>query len=325
MLAAAALLAATPGCFLDRSGLGASPERDAGPGLDAAFDATVRDGAVRDGSWVDAANDADRDGVPTSEDCDDSDPSVGRMAERACDSACASGVERCTSGVWAACDAPTDCSCVGAETRTLTCAQCGTQNQRCESGGWVDDGTCMDQGACAMGATEMGSEACGLCGSGTHSRVRECNASCEWDPWTDWGVCSGESGCAPGTVENESMSCGTCATGSQTRTRTCDVSCAWGAWTDWSMCSATTECTPGAMETDTQSCGGCGRGTHTRTRTCDTGCTWGAWSAFDSCSGDVSCRDLFGTDYCPCARAGSWTCCPTGDWSSWRGSCAGCP
>jgi hypothetical protein len=79
------------------------------------------------------------------------------------------------------------------------------------------------------------------------------------------------------------------------------------------------------METDTQSCGGCGRGTHTRTRTCDTGCTWGAWSAFGSCSGDVSCRGLFGTNYCPCTGGGGYTCCPSGDWSAWRGSCAGCP
>jgi hypothetical protein len=235
-----------------------------------------------DGSCQPPGVDTDGDGIDVGVDCDDFDAAVGRAAERTCSGECGSGVERCTDGVWAACDAPTSCDCeAGAPPRMVSCAMCGQQRQICVGGRWLDDGACM-AGSCAPGTIEMGA-ACGNCGV----QARECQPDCTWGAW----MCSEEGECAAGTVEPETQACGLCGSGTQTRMRTCGTDCRWGSATSWSACGGeSVECMPGATETDTQSCGNCGTGRQSRTRTCNaTSCTWDPWSSFGGCSGGGAC------------------------------------
>ncbi|MDQ3034685.1 MAG: hypothetical protein M3Y87_19905, partial [Myxococcota bacterium] len=104
------------------------------------------------------APDDDRDGFRADVDCDDDDPSIGSSGERSCPGACGDGLERCTDGTWAACDAPTECSCTGTGTRELACEMCGLQTQQCVGGEWAPVGACTRQGACAPGAVETGAD-----------------------------------------------------------------------------------------------------------------------------------------------------------------------
>lgn len=300
-----------PGCFLVRSGTAATDDG-----------ATGLDGRVADNDAGPPISDGDGDGVPTDRDCDDADPSVGSVAETPCASACGSGIASCVEGTWGRCDAPTVCSCTGTDTRDLDCIRCGTQRQVCESGTWVNDGACSDQGDCAPGALMMGSEPCGVCASGTRTRARMCGSGCDWDAWAAWGACVGESGCMPGTPQMDSRPCGACGSGTQIRTRACDSSCGWPGWSGWGACSGASGCTPGTMQTQTQGCGDCG-GTQDRTRTCDSSCAWEAWSGWGSCSASGTVCRWAGTDYCSCDVSGVWTCCSDGDWSS--SGCPGCP
>lgn len=304
------------GCFVDRTGAAGTGDPDAGP-------MPCADGGC-------GPRDDDGDGVATDVDCDDADPTVGRMAERACESACASGLERCADGSWADCDAPTDCSCTSGDTRDLDCARCGTRRQRCDAGSWVDDGGCAGQGPCGPGDVESEEEACGACGSGSRSRSRTCSASCAWEAWSDWSACGGETGCTPGETDTETEACGGCGEGTRSRSRTCAAGCDWGGWSDWSTCSATSACTPGDTDTESQSCG-CG-GTQSRSRTCTASCAWGAWSGWGPCTGGGSTgecvpgsADVQTDGSCGACGGGtrtrSRTCsvssCEWGSWSSW--------
>ena len=235
-----------------------------------------------DGSCQPPRVDTDGDGIDVALDCDDFDFDVGRTLERTCAGECGSGVERCTDGVWSACDAPVSCDCeAGAAPRVVSCAMCGQQRQICVGGRWVDDGACT-AGSCTPGARETGA-ACGNCGV----QSRECQADCTWGAW----MCAGEGECAAGSVEPETQRCGLCGTGTQSRMRSCGMDCRWGSVTPWGACGGdSVECMPGASETDTQSCGNCGTGTQSRTRTCiATSCTWGPWSAFGECAGGGAC------------------------------------
>ena len=168
-------------CELGLGGGGYCRERGA--------DAGTLDGGL-DGAM---AVDVDEDGVPSSEDCDDGDPGVGRSGTRPCASGCDSGLERCTSGVWAACDAPVDCTCdTPGANRTQPCGRCGMQSQTCRDGTWQDVGACLGQGECMAGAVEI--EETMMCGE----RQRLCDASCAWMPW-EVTVPDGE--CVPGACE----------------------------------------------------------------------------------------------------------------------------
>ncbi|MGE0787693.1 MAG: hypothetical protein AB7S26_18605 [Sandaracinaceae bacterium] len=191
VLLLAGLAALAGGCAL---GGGPGPREDAGdlpPGFDAGmstFDAGCG------GSGCTPPPDADGDGVPVSQDCDDADPAVGRTASRACTTMCGSGTETCSSGVWTDCDAPTMCNC-------------------------------MEPRVCSPGDVEMGA-LCGMCGR----QERRCRTDCRWGP----SMCVEEGECSPGTMDTpETRACpGTCG-GTQTRSRTCTSGCTWGTFTDW--------------------------------------------------------------------------------------------
>jgi hypothetical protein len=253
------------------------------------------------GACVDPGDDADMDGIPASQDCDDSNGAVGRMAERTCSGDCGSGVEQCSDGVWGSCSAPTECDCSdGDPPREIACPGCGTQQQVCMGGVWVDDGACVTTGDGCTPGESRGGASCGMCG--TASEI--CDLSCTWVA----GACEGETGeCMPGEIDEEMESCGGCGDGTRTRTRSCGAGCSWGAWGAWGACSSGSgsgECTPGMTDTETRGCGNCG--TETRTRNCTDTCTWGSWSSW-SCSGEGACapgetRDCSGTSASGCVH-----------------------
>lgn len=205
-------------------------------------------------------DDEDGDGVPVDRDCDDADPRMGSTAERPCVSDCAPGVEQCFDGIWMACSAPMDCECTaGTPPRDIACERCGTQRQTCVDGRWVNEGVCtsgmcapgdvemggacgncgverrtcgmdctwapaecIDQGACAPGATRDGCDPCGH---------QVCNAECRW------GECAPRPGAQclrirPGTTGpagNNYRCCGA------SRWQFCLPSCVWS--TDCALCS----------------------------------------------------------------------------------------
>jgi hypothetical protein len=226
--------------------------------------------ACVDGACVDPSEDADDGGVPAGEDCDDMDASVGTSASRSCSSACGAGSEVCTSGVWAACDAPATCSCADGETRTRSCGNCGSRPQVCMGDAWMDSGPCAGEG-CAPGSVENQSQPC-TCG--TETRSRTCDASCNWGPWSGWS-CSGGGECSPGQVDTMNQACGNCGLGTQSQSRTCGGDCRWGGWSGWGSCSGE-ECAPGTCE-----CGTCGVGFW---RCCNPStCTW------NSCGPEPTC------------------------------------
>lgn len=353
----ALLLSLLPGCFLDRSSL-AVEDASIGCGQCPVGQVCVN------GECQASADDGDQDGIPVERDCDDTDASIGTRDERRCRSACASGVERCEDGTWSACDAPTDCDCTSGDTRMTACPMCGLQRQRCVDGVWMDEGECTGGGACTAGTTGMETKPCGLCSEGIQTRTRTCSDSCEWSEWTEWSECTGQTAqCPPGLDETETQACGACgfqtrsricnstcgwdawtewsecddssavcmpgqvdtqeepcpcspgASMKRTRTRACTDLCMWGEWSEWSPC-ASGECMPGTTETGhPKRCGGCGA--QTPTRTCTAECTWGDWV-------DGECRETRCDGTCACTNVLGWTCCPTGNWSRWFGSCNGC-
>jgi hypothetical protein len=206
------------------------------------------------------AEDADGDGIDGTRDCDDSDPSIGTMAERACEGPCGPGVERCTEGVWAACTAPATCDCEpDAAPRELPCGNCGVQRQVCSEGRWENDGTCTGAGPCSPGDIDTGGS-CGNCGT----QRRSCGLDCSWGGW----ACEGEGVCVAGETQRETRACGNC--GTQSRTRTCGAStCAWGDWSAFGTCSGEGVCAAGATRA-------CANGDPCGHEVCSTSCTWGA-------------------------------------------------
>jgi hypothetical protein len=262
-----------------------------------------------DGSCRPGEVDVDGDGVIARLDCDDLDVATGSSAERACSGACGDGVERCEGGVWGACSAPTSCDCeTGAMPRMVPCPRCGTQRQICVGNRWTNDGACMsgscapgevemgaacgncgvqarvcgadctwgpwmcaEEGECARGAVETETEACGLCGTGTRTRMRTCGSDCRWSPATDWSVCGGESvECRPGETQSETGACGNCDLGRRTRTRSCSATtCTWGPWGDWGACSGGGVCAPGATRA-------CANGDSCGLERCSGTCSWGS-------------------------------------------------
>lgn len=172
------MLAMLSGLALGCGGTTHTPE-DAG--VTDAFVPPEPDAGPADAGPPDAGPpDDDGDGIARGADCDDADPLVGESAERPCDNACGAGVETCAAGVWAACDAPTDCLCeTPGMTRVAACGNCGTRSERCtDAGVWEAQSTCIDEGECAPAAVEtMEDDWCA-----EHQRI--CNESCEWSEWS---------------------------------------------------------------------------------------------------------------------------------------------
>ena len=127
------------------------------------------------------------------------------------------------------------------------------------------------------------SQACGNCGTQTHT----CNAGTGM--WSAWSACTGEGTCMPGA----SQMCGNGGV------QSCDAACAWGA------CGKQT--CPGSPS---QACGNCG----TQTRVCDP--NTGVWSAFTACTGEGTCKS--GSTQ-GCGNGGHQTCSGSCQW----GACGG--
>jgi hypothetical protein len=280
------------------------------------------------GRCIAPLEDRDTDGIPAGSDCDDRDRSVGTTAQRACKSECAGGIERCVMGQWQACDAPTACTCVPDEQRTVNCGNCGTRNQVCNSQGkWADVGTCIDEGECSVGVTEdlgpcgkcgtekrtclsncvwgvpacrdegvcadgeadLQSEPCGVCGS-ERTRRRTCDEACQFSEWSAWSGCADTGRCQANETVTATENCGNCNGGTRKRARTCDAGgCGWGAWAEWSACEGAPGCAPSEAGSENAGCGNCNSGTQTRSRTCDGSCAWGGWGTWGTCSGATGC------------------------------------
>jgi len=154
------------GATVSGDGDGGTPGQDVGTGVST-------DGGA------DAPVDGDGDGIVAGVDCNDADATVGSAATRPCSTACGAGSEVCTAGVWAACNAPTDCTCTtpGAM-RIAPCPRCGTQSEQCTGGMWQAVSACIGQGACEVAAVEtMTNDYCG-------QSQRICGTTCAWSAWT---------------------------------------------------------------------------------------------------------------------------------------------
>lgn len=303
MLLASVLGAALGGCALGDDGVN---RRDDDGGPVATFDAGRDAGEATDawtppieceprcddtqtcvdGTCVSGVLDLDGDGVPAESDCDDMNASVGSSAERACDNSCGAGMERCTDGVWAECDAPASCECAaGSAPRTVACAQCGMQQQSCVDGTWTNTGSCTGMGACSPGAVESRTSSCGACGEGTRTETRTCSSSCAWGSFTPVGSCSTAATCTPGQTDSETRACSGGCGMTERRTRSCSSSsCTWGSFGSWSGCSP---CGPV-----------CGNGT------CESG---------ETCAACADCRyghggNGNGGDSCAGVPAETWRC-----------------
>jgi hypothetical protein len=86
-------------------------------------------------------------------------------------------------------------------------------------------------GECVPGATMMGVQACGDCG--TQSRMGTCTDECQWQ-WGDFGECMSSAECHPTAVATRTANCA-CG-GSKGQSQTCGSDCRWGAWVDTSSC-----------------------------------------------------------------------------------------
>ena len=191
------------------------PEAVGDSGIDPSIDARVDpagDAAIPDAALDSGVDDGDSDGVPSAMDCDDTDATVGASAERACTSACGGGMERCTTAVWAPCDAPTDCACATpGMMRLAPCARCGMQSERCNAEGrWEPASGCHDQGECEVAAVETRmTDRCGM-------EQRLCQATCTWGGWS---ASEPDGECRPGDREP-------CPP--EIRFRGCQEDCRWG-------------------------------------------------------------------------------------------------
>ncbi|HHH27392.1 MAG TPA: hypothetical protein ENK57_03445 [Polyangiaceae bacterium] len=121
--------------------------------------------------------DADGDGVPATEDCDDGDDAVGRTGTRVCSDACGEGMETCADGTWGDCQV--ECTCEPGSVVTDSCGNCGTRVDTCGTDGTFTMGACVGEGPCAAGTIEQGA-ACGRCGT----LQRTCGVACGWSEFS---------------------------------------------------------------------------------------------------------------------------------------------
>jgi formylglycine-generating enzyme required for sulfatase activity len=161
--------------------------------------------------------DGDEDGLVSSMDCDDADPTVGAMNVETCTSACGYGTVVCTNGTRTACSALTECGCpMPGEVRTLSCGRCGIASQTCGADNrWSMPSACTDERECMAGTVEVRASRCGR-------EERVCDGMCGWRAWTEV-VPLGE--CEPGETRGEQTAM--CGAGAE-EIRTCGEDCQFG-------------------------------------------------------------------------------------------------
>lgn len=311
-------LAATEGCALDRSGLGAGS--DAGAGIDA-------------GRRIDGGGD-DPDGGPacTPGSCDDGNPCTDDTCDPgtgcrflpvpgACDDGVlCNGADSCMDGACSAhdgvdpcpgastCDAATD-MCVGCATDadcpgempgpwgpcsfgpTDPCATTGTRSRTVTSYACGVDGTCTP-------STRTETEACTRATDG---------AACGAGGPGPWSACSYASGCATSGSRTRTVSSGVCSGGMCTTSTTVEVDTAGCARaTDGMACAAPSAGPWGPCGGFSDTCDTTG----TQSRTVTTAiCSGGACGATTMTTETQACtRDTEGTA-CSAETCGDWTVC----------------
>jgi formylglycine-generating enzyme required for sulfatase activity len=159
-------------------------------------DSLDADADAEEVAWVDA----DGDGYPVGEDCDDSDPEIIPGSVRSCISPCDYGTQTCLAGAWTPCSAQTVCSCSNpGETQIIDCGRCGQSSRTCTAAyTWSTPSACFAEGECFAGALDE--QPCSFCGK----QSRFCNSSCAWLPWT---TCDHPGECTPGIALYETTGC----------------------------------------------------------------------------------------------------------------------
>lgn len=243
-------------------------------------------------------------------DCEDGD-------ERACETECGTGVERCLGG-WRGCTAerpqPFDVCGDGVDNDCNgqiddACDNCEGQPPReCATACGTGTETCVDNTWTGCTAPPVGDEVCDgrdndCDGDVDEEIVRSCANACgsgiEQCDGGQWGGCTAPSDCACADGDVDQQVCGTCGF----RERACDDR----AWGPWGACSEAGQCEPG--EEETQDCGACG----VDRRICTAECQWGDWQGCKSegvCAAGVtqeeSCGTCGGTRVRVCAEACQW-------------------
>lgn len=190
---------------------------------------------------------------------------------------------------------PEPCGEVGA-TRTAACGACGITSETCsETGAWVREEECFDEGECTAGEVER--EPLPQCAE----RARVCDETCTW---RDWAMTLEEGECATGDTR---IARGACTDGSGDHdflVQECSTACTWESTAVCDDGCAYTTC--GAVEgdpcTDDGDCGSyfCGtEGYCTRQCWFPTGCPAG-YRCIDLPDRD-ECASNGGTIGTPCA------------------------
>lgn len=179
------------------------------------------------GVCVSGEVDADDDGVPTRDDCDDTDPAVYPGVERPCTNDCGEGTSLCNEGaIWGPCafvedpcelphaqsscvdghclidscdGAWTDCDSTpetGCEAQLGTTEHCSVCGDACASGEICDGGSCRCIPDCGGARCGDGDGCGGICTSGSCPAGSECrDGDCRCIPDCSGAGCGDGDGC----------------------------------------------------------------------------------------------------------------------------------